>query len=180
MEARAIAGVVDSAAPVYRGHMIVGVLSDTHARVDAVLTALAEFRERGVEVLIHCGDIDDADTAARFIGWNTHFVFGNCDGDREGIRDAITRIGATLHEPYGHLELDGITVAWIHGDKARELRDLECADHYDFLFYGHTHVAEQHRTGRTRVVNPGALHRARIKTCLVLDSTTQNLETIVI
>jgi uncharacterized protein len=180
VETWAIAAVADATAPVYGGHMIVGILSDTHGRIDAVFTALAEFRERGAELLIHCGDIDDADTAARFIGWDTHFVFGNCDGDREGIRAAISRIGATLHEPYGHLELDGKSIAWIHGDKARELRDLERADHYDYLFYGHTHVAEQHRTGRTLVVNPGALHRARTKTCLVLDTVTQQLETIVI
>ena len=40
---------------------------------------------------------------------------------------------------------------------------------FDFLFYGHTHVAEEHRTGPTRVINPGALHRARVKSVLVLD-----------
>src|SRR5262245_30654854 len=160
--------------------MIVGVLSDTHGRIGAIHTVLAHFREHDAELLIHCGDIDDPDAAAAFIGWNTHFVFGNCDWDREGIRAAIARIRGTLHEPYGHLELDGANIAWIHGDKLREFRNLECADHHDFLFYGHTHVAEQHRTGRTLVVNPGALHRARTKTCLILDTVTKEIETIMV
>jgi putative phosphoesterase len=160
--------------------MIVGVLSDTHGRIGAIRTALAAFREHGAELLIHCGDIDDADAAAAFIGWHAHFVLGNCDWDREGIRAAIARIHGTLHEPYGHLELAGANIAWIHGDNAREFRDIERADQYDFLFYGHTHVAEQHRTGRTLVVNPGALHRARTKTCLVLDTVTKQIETIMV
>jgi uncharacterized protein len=160
--------------------MIVGVLSDTHGRIGAIRTALAAFREHGAELLIHCGDIDDADAAAAFIGWHAHFVLGNCDWDREGIRAAIARIHGTLHEPYGHLELAGANIAWTHGDNAREFRDIERADQYDFLFYGHTHVAEQHRTGRTLVVNPGALHRARTKTCLVLDTVTKQIETIMV
>ena len=78
--------------------------------------ALSEFRARGIDLLIHCGDIDDATTVQSFTGWNTHFVFGNCDGDRAGIRRAIAAIGATLHEPYGHLELAGKQIGWLHGD----------------------------------------------------------------
>ena len=76
--------------------MIVGILSDSHGRVDAVRTALAEFRACGVELLLHCGDIDNAETVPEFSGWNVHFVFGNCDCDRAGIRSAIAAIGEGL------------------------------------------------------------------------------------
>jgi putative phosphoesterase len=161
-------------------NMILGVISDTHGRVDNILTALAHFRERRVELIIHCGDIDNEDSVAAFTGWPVHFVFGNCDWNREAIRSAIAAIGGTLHEPYGHLEFDDKDIAWIHGDQAHAFRDLESADCFDYLFYGHTHVAEQHRVGRTLVVNPGALQRARTKTCLVLDTTSGELTTIVI
>jgi uncharacterized protein len=160
--------------------MIIGVLSDSHARLPTVNAALAEFQARNVELVIHCGDIDDAATVTAFSRCPTHFVFGNCDADRPGIRKAIAEIGATLHEPFGHLELAGKQIAWLHGDRPDLKRDVEQSGHYDYLFYGHTHVAEQHLSGKTLVVNPGALHRARPKTCLVLDLPGGAMETIVI
>jgi putative phosphoesterase len=158
--------------------MKIGVLSDSHGRVDTVAAALAEFGARGVELVIHCGDIDDAETARAFAGWPTHFVFGNCDWDREGIRRAVADIGATLHEPFGHLELAGKQIAWLHGDKPDLKHDLEQSDHYDYLFYGHTHIAEQHMVGKTLVVNPGALFRARPKTCVVVELPSGVMETV--
>jgi putative phosphoesterase len=160
--------------------MIIGVLSDTHGRAGTVANALAEFRARGVELLIHCGDIDDADTVAAFAGWTVHFVYGNCDGDRTGIRRAIEAIGGTLHEPFGHLELAGKQIAWLHGDKPGLMHDVESSGHYDYLFYGHTHLAEQHRVNRTLVVNPGALFRTSQKTCLVLNLPSGQIESIVV
>ena len=160
--------------------MKVGVLSDSHGRVATIQTALSEFRARDVEMVIHCGDIDDAATVSAFAGWNTHFVFGNCDGDRVGIRRAIDEIGATLHEPFGCLELSGLQIAWLHGDNPGLKAGVENSGHYDYLFYGHTHVAEQHLAGKTLVVNPGALFRARQKTCLVLALPTGTMDTIVI
>jgi hypothetical protein len=160
--------------------MKVGVLSDSHGRIDTVAKALAEFRDRGVQLVIHCGDIDDAETVQAFAGWDCHFVFGNCDGDRTGIRRAVEAIGCTMHEPFGHLELAGKQVAWLHGDDSRLKHDLEMSEHYDYLFYGHTHVAEQHLVGKTLVVNPGALFRTRQKTCLVLDLPGGEMETIMI
>lgn len=160
--------------------MKVGILSDTHGRGETVRTALAEFRARGVDLVIHCGDIDDAETVRAFAGWTAHFVFGNCDGDRAGIRRAIEAIGATLHDPFGHLELAGKQIAFLHGDNADLKADVESIDHYDYLFYGHTHVAEQHLVGKTLVINPGALFRARQKTCLTLTLPGGELDTIAV
>jgi hypothetical protein len=57
---------------------------------------------------------------------------------------------------------------------------LENADYFDYVFYGHTHVREQHRTGRTLVANPGALFRANPKTCIVLDLSTGEIKPIIV
>jgi putative phosphoesterase len=160
--------------------MKLGILSDTHGRADTVAVALAAFRRRGVELLIHCGDIDDAETVGAFAGWQVHFVYGNCDADRTGIKRAIAAIGGTLHDPFGHLELAGKQIAWLHGDRPGLKDDLEASGHYDYLFYGHTHVAEQHLATKTLVINPGALFRARPKSCLVLDLTNGCQDPIVI
>jgi putative phosphoesterase len=158
--------------------MQIGILSDTHSRHQTVRTALQLVRDRGVNLVLHCGDIEDVETVELFRGFAAHFVFGNCDGDREELRRAAARISATLHEPFGNLEQEGVKIAFLHGDDKRLLRDVEQSDAFDFVFYGHTHQVEEHRSGRTRVVNPGALHRARPKTLALLDLATRNLESV--
>jgi uncharacterized protein len=158
--------------------MKVGILSDSHGRQDNVVRALDALRRRGVTTVLHCGDIDDPETVLLFRGWTAHFVFGNCDLDREALRAAMEEFGATLHENFGHLELQGVKLAFVHGDDGGLLRDLEQSGAYDFLFYGHTHHAEEHVTGPTRVINPGALHRARPKTFAVLDLSTRAVESV--
>ena len=149
--------------------MHIGILSDTHSRYQTVEAALASLQARNVNFLIHCGDIEDAETVWLFRGFTVHFTFGNCDTERTELRQAIHGIGATLHEGYGCLELDGVKLAFTHGDDRYVMRDLENADAYDFLFYGHTHKAYEYRAGRTRVINPGALQRATTKSFLFLD-----------
>jgi len=114
-----------------------------------------------VTTVLHCGDIEDPDAVEPFSGLDAHFVFGNCDGDRSGLRKAIARAGLHLHEPFGHLELAGVRLAFVHGDDGVLLRDLENSGHFDYLFHGHTHRAGERKVGATRVINPGALHRAQ-------------------
>src|ERR1700735_1692162 len=120
--------------------MRIAILSDTHSRYATIEAALNLAQEQRVELILHCGDIEDSEAVWLFPG-NTHFVFGNCDTDRASIRQAVYGIGATRHEPLGQLELAGAKIAWLHGDDQRLLRDVENQGAFDYLFYGHTHVA---------------------------------------
>jgi putative phosphoesterase len=160
--------------------MRIGIVSDTHSRIATAVRAVSLLRERGVTTVLHCGDIEDSSAIEPFVGLDAHFVFGNCDGERNALRRAITRAGLKLHEPFGDLELEGVRLAFLHGDDGVLFRDVEQSDHFDYLFYGHTHKAEEHRTGKTRVINPGALHRANPKTFLVLDLATGEAESVVV
>jgi putative phosphoesterase len=160
--------------------MRIGILSDSHGRLDNVTRALALLHKRAITTVLHCGDIDDVSTVELFRVTTAHFVFGNCDSDRPSLRAAIADIGATLHEPFGHLELEGCKIAFLHGDDSVLMQDVEHSGHFDFLFYGHTHVAREHVTGPTRVINPGALHRANPKTFIVLDLTREAVESITV
>jgi putative phosphoesterase len=160
--------------------MQIAILSDTHSRYATVEKALALLQERKINTLLHCGDIEDSETVWLFQGFTAHFVFGNCDTDRHSIRQAVHGIGETLHDGYGHVELEGVKIAFTHGDDQRLMRELEASGAFDFLFYGHTHKAEEHRTGPTRVINPGALHRASPKTFVVLDLATRAVESVVV
>jgi putative phosphoesterase len=160
--------------------MHLGIVSDTHGNRLMVARALTLLRERGITTLLHCGDIDDPETVLMFGGFTVHFVFGNCDHDRAALRQAMSEIGATLHEQFGSVELEGVKLAFLHGDDGGTLRDVERSGYYDFLFYGHTHQAEEHRSGSTRIVNPGALHRARPKTFAVLNLTSREIESVTV
>src|SRR5947207_1367831 len=157
--------------------MKIAIVSDTHNKVQHVRTALEEVRRRGIRTVIHCGDICDAAVVELFAGLDAHFVLGNCDHDEDELRQAIAHTGATLHDSFGHLELAGKTLAFTHGDDTGLLRDLEVSGAYDYLFHGHTHQRADRQAGPTRVINPGAMQRARVKTFAVLDLGTGVVET---
>jgi len=160
--------------------MRIGVVSDTHDRGEAVGEAVRLLLEQRVELLLHCGDIESVDTVRLFRPIPTHFVFGNWDKDRAKLAAAIKDAGGTHHESFGAIEIAGKRLAWVHSHERHQLRQLEHSDFFDYLFYGHTHVREQHRTGRTLVANPGALFRANPKTCIVLDVVTGEIKPIII
>jgi uncharacterized protein len=160
--------------------MRIGVVSDTHDRHEAVAEAVRLLLEQHVELILHCGDIESPETIRVFRPVPTHFVFGNWDKDRPKLVAAIKEIGGTHYDSFGALELAGKRLAWVHSHERHQLRQLENADFFDYVFYGHTHVREQHRTGRTLVANPGALFRANPKTCIVLDVVTGEIKPIIV
>ncbi len=160
--------------------MRIGVVSDTHDRQEAVAEAVRLLMEQHVELILHCGDIESPDTVRVFRPIPTHFVFGNWDKDRAKLATAIKEIGGTHSDSFGALELDGKRIAWVHSHERHQLRQLENADFFDYVFYGHTHVREQHRTGKTLVANPGALFRANPKTCIVLDVISGEIKPIIV
>ena len=160
--------------------MRIGVVSDTHDRAEVIAEAIRLLLEQQVELILHCGDIETPETARLFKAIPTHFVFGNWDKDRVKLAAAIKDVGGTHHDSFGAIELAGKRLAWVHSHERHQLRQLEHSDFFDYLFYGHTHVREQHRTGKTLVANPGALFRANPKTCIVLDVATGEIKPILV
>lgn len=159
--------------------MRIAIISDTHSRTSSVALALEIMAARSVDTILHCGDIQDGDTVRLFPA-HAHFVYGNCDYDRAEIAKAIQEIGATLHGAWGHLEFEGVSLAFTHGDDHLLLHDLEHANTFDFLFHGHTHIKKEHRTGKTRVINPGAIQRVAVRTFLLLDLPSGDVESITV
>jgi uncharacterized protein len=155
------------------------IVSDTHSRYDTIENVLKRIELEGVDMILHCGDIEDSEAVWLFPP-NTHFVFGNCDTERAAIRLAVHGVGATLYEPLGRLDVDDMSIGWLHGDDKALMRDAANSGEFDFLFYGHTHVAAEHRVGHTRLINPGALHRAQVKSFLLFEAQAGKLETVVV
>jgi putative phosphoesterase len=141
--------------------MILGILSDTHGHVASTLQAVRLLESCEVELVIHCGDIGSTEIVELLAPWPTHFVLGNVDSEPARLRAAIEGAGQTFHGRFGELRLARRRIAFLHGDDARRLEETIASGRYDLVCYGHTHRAEQHQSGKTLVLNPGALYRAQ-------------------
>lgn len=157
----------------------IAIISDTHSRHELVEKAVKQIDAFGPELVLHCGDIDDAETVWLFQP-NTHFVWGNCDTERVGMQQAIHGIGATLHEYVGTLEVGGQRIAFVHGDDTETLEDLEHSGEFDFIFHGHTHVLGERKRGKTRIINPGAIHRVARRTFAILELASGEVKWITV
>ena len=160
--------------------MLIGVLSDTHGNLRTTAAALRVLAARQVACVLHCGDIDDATTVGLFENVPAHFVLGNCDVNVSSLGLAARAVGATLHGRFAELELAGRRIAILHGDDQARLAEAAAGGRYDYVFCGHTHAAEDRRAGPTRIINPGALDRARPKTFVLLNLATDELEWVTV
>ncbi len=140
--------------------MRLGIVSDTHGHMQNTLAAVRMLESLQVDEVLHCGDIGSTEIPRLFAPWPTHFVLGNCDPDSGPLSAAIGAAGKQFHSRFGDITLAGRRIALIHSDDARLFRATIFSGAYDLVCYGHTHQAEQHREGKTLVLNPGALYRA--------------------
>jgi putative phosphoesterase len=153
-----------------------GVLSDTHGEQTGTMEAVRLFREQGVSVIIHCGDIGNEEVIEAFRGIETHFVFGNTDGEAEYLREAARRTGNRLHGWFGSLEFSGKRIFFLHGHQAVRLEEELESGNWDLVCYGHTHIPSLQLYGETLLLNPGAFKRVAAQTVAVVTFPDMNVE----
>lgn len=154
--------------------MKIGILSDTHDKLGRTITAVEKLAAAGAEALIHCGDLTGPEIIYACEGLPTYYVFGNNEWDFVGLRRAMRDAGGTCLEWGGVIELAAKTIAVTHGHLNGEIRKLR-EQQPDYFLFGHSHIAEDRREGRIRLINPGALHRAAEFSVAVLDLKTDEL-----
>lgn len=155
--------------------MIIGILSDTHDRADWMAAGIRTLQNAGAEFFIHCGDIGGEECIDLLAGLPSAFVFGNTDFDRAGLARYAASIDVACYGNFANLELDGKKIAVLHGDDYKLKQHLLAAQEHDYLCQGHTHIRADQRVGRMRIINPGALNRASIKTVVTLDTRADKL-----
>lgn len=155
--------------------MLIGILSDSHGRAAAVRQAMALFDELGVEHVIHCGDIGGTTVFDELVGSHCTFVWGNMDHPESGVVAYLHTVGIRPPDATPRrLTLDGKTFAIFHGhERGFNLAVATLA--VDYILHGHTHVTRDERRQQTRIINPGALYRARRKTVATLNTATDEL-----
>ena len=155
--------------------MLVGVMSDTHGRRRAARAAMKRFAQLNVEYVIHCGDVGGIEVFSELLALPCTFVWGNTDFPEQGVHAFLNSVGLrTPGKPPARLTLDGKRFAVFHGHESGFSRAVNALD-VDYLLHGHTHVARDERTGRVRIINPGALHRAHPKSVATLHTRTDTL-----
>ncbi len=157
-----------------------GILSDTHGDATRARRAIELLRARGAGRIIHLGDIGSESVLDHLAGLESTIVFGNCDDARSLWRYAKF-LGIEVVHPAAIIEVKSvrgaIRIGITHGHLLDEIDQLLRAE-VDILLHGHTHVARDDMVGLTRVMNPGALHRADRKTAMLLDLATGEAEWI--
>lgn len=149
--------------------MILGILSDSHGHVAPVRRAVALFDRWGVEAIVHCGDVGEEDVFSEFTGRRFWFVWGNTDLPTSSLLAYLSATGLdTPDNPPVHLTIDGKQFAVFHGHEPGFHQAHEQLN-VDYILHGHTHVPRDETLHGRRIINPGALHRAREKTVATLD-----------
>jgi hypothetical protein len=151
--------------------MLLALLSDTHDNVPATQAALEMLASHHPDVYLHAGDLVSPDMLPLFAGLDFHFVFGNNEYDFEGLRSLAVSLGLHCHEQFAELAFGAKRVALLHGhDQSMVNRFLRSS--VDYLIHGHTHERRDERHNATRIINPGAVHRARVRSVALLELET--------
>ena len=157
---------------------MLGVISNSHGRVDAVAAAVDVFTASAVESIVHCGDVGGRhvlDVISRIGGT---FVWGDRDHDRTGLMRYGQNLGLRCMGIMGELEFAAKKIVITHGDDKKLLHKLLEEQQYDYLLCGHALTPEDHVIGRTRVLNPGPLFGAQAASALLLDPTNGEMRLI--
>jgi len=133
---------------------MIGVMSDSHDNREAIKQAVLLFNSAGCELVIHAGDFVAPFAALELanLSCRVKAVFGNCDGEKQGLARAI--------QPFGEIQEAPCIFEW--------KRTRYLLTHLDFplnsfikqhdpdvLIFGHSHRPEVRFQGKTLFINPG-------------------------
>jgi len=143
--------------------MKLGIISDTHDRVDNIIKMVNILNQHQVKLVIHCGDWVAPFTLQYYqpLKCPLRGVFGNNDGDKfRHLRLSQTKkfkVDVEYEDTFLELEIDKRKLAVYHGDYASITHALVTCGEYDAVFHGHTHVKVNQTVGKVLSLNPGTL-----------------------
>ena len=115
------------------------------------------------------------DELAKFKG-EIHCVFGNID-DRFNTPKRAESLGIKFHGDIAEIEIEKRKIAVNHFSNIAEA--LASTGKYDAVFYGHNHIADKKKIGKTLLVNAGELmDRKTGPSVAIYDTKTNDAEII--
>ena len=131
--------------------MIIGIISDTHS-LPIPVKVIEHFKT--VDLIIHAGDICDAQTIKLLKGLGPAFKAVQGNMDEPALKKALptkeiidcqgTNVGVTHGHIGGALNALSNAYTFFQGDKV------------DIVVFGHSHEAIKEKIGKTLYLNPGS------------------------
>jgi putative phosphoesterase len=163
--------------------MRIGIVSDTHGDANRLSHALKIFSHHQVQAIVHCGDVGSIRCLRLLANAapNVYVVAGNTDRHVDELADEAESLGINFAAEAVHVPLDdGKALVATHGHDENLLGELIADRQFHYVCHGHSHMIRDEGVNGVRVINPGALHRAKVHTVAVLDTVSGVLEHIVV
>jgi putative phosphoesterase len=159
----------------------IGLLADSHGRDATTRRAIDLLLDHDAQMLVHLGDVETTAVIDALAGVDhegqpieSHMVFGNCDWNADALGRYARDLGVLVDHPAGRIDLEDGQVIFCHGHN-QQIMHQALHQKVRYLCHGHTHVADDSRHGPTRLINPGALHRAAEYSVALLDTDADQL-----
>ncbi len=154
--------------------MLIGVMSDSHDRIEAIRAAIEKFNSESVDIVLHAGDIVSPFSVREFEKLNCKIicVTGNNDGDPAALRKFLGRFGGELRDVFFKLEVEGKRIALTHGEWPELVEALILSGEYDVVINGHSHEASIRKQNNVLVINPGSCSYPIVDGVVIIGSGT--------
>lgn len=168
--------------------MLIGLISDTHDKLEGIDQAFQIFISKQVSLILHAGDWTLPSTVqyianlSRQANIPVKGVLGNNDKELEAsLRSSTIYEGIEISTDKVFVtDINKKNVAVYHGDDERIVNNLIQEQIYDILVVGHTHKVQQERIDSTFIINPGSTAFAKpVSTTNVGSIAIFNVETSV-
>jgi len=136
---------------------MIGIITDSHENIPAIEAAVKVLKEKNPELVIHCGDIISPPVLERFKGLPMLLVFGNNDGEQEGLTNKVKALHFKGIQSEQEFKIDNKKIFVCHGHRKGILRKAIESRNYDYILTGHTHTLRDETIETTRIINVGCL-----------------------
>ena len=149
--------------------MKIGIIADTHDRLEKIEKAVAFFNSNELDLVVHAGDYIAPFTARVFEDLQIKMagIFGNNDGDKQGLVKAYKDI-MRIHEPPYYFKAGKKSIAVVHLDNNLD----ELLQKNDIVIYAHTHQYSITKENNALLINPGecCAYLSAMSSVVILDT----------
>jgi len=171
--------------------MLIGIMSDTHDHVPKVVEALRTLKERGVEAIIHLGDIISPFVVKRMVkelentGIRVFAIKGNNDGDVALLTKLFREAGWEFYTSPTIISVGDKRFLIMHGYNGIDWTEALAVtivkmENIDAVLFGHTHRKFVKSVDGKLVLNPGEVcgYLTGVSSVVVLNTSNMNADFI--